>query len=237
MRVRTARIILLAAVFSLATAAVPFAQCGIANQVYCQPWDGTGNLVASQNDQSPGGFGNFATTYDNFTLTGTTDVESFHWVGGYFNPPSQGPIMSVTLTFYNDNAGTPGAPITTLTFSGTANETSLGTAGGFPIYSYSLDFGSVDMNAGTYWASIVPNINFPPEWGWAAGTGGDGKGYQCFFGSCGSTSTDFAFALDGTTPTPTPEPGTVLMMGTGILGLAGMLRRSGLQAGERYRTI
>jgi hypothetical protein len=32
-------------------------------------------------------------------------------------------------------------------------------------------------------------------------------------------------ALDGTPLTATPEPGTLLMMGTGILGLAGMLRR------------
>ncbi len=42
-------------------------------------------LFASQND-NVNGFGNFATTYDTFTLSKTWDVESFHFVGGYFKP-------------------------------------------------------------------------------------------------------------------------------------------------------
>ena len=80
------------------------------------------------------------------------------------------------------------------------------------------------MAAGTYCASVVPDLGFPPKWGWATATGGTGTGgYQCFFGACGATGTDFAYAIDGT-PT-VPEPGTLVMLGTGVLGLAGMLRR------------
>src|SRR5271167_4441584 len=46
------QIILLAAMFALATSVAGWAQlpCGVANQIYCQPWDGGGNLFASQND-------------------------------------------------------------------------------------------------------------------------------------------------------------------------------------------
>ena len=163
-----------------------------------------------------------ATAYDNFTFAQTWDVESFHWVGGYFNPANQGPITARTLIFYNDADGQPGNPVPTGNFAGNGGETSIGDVNGFPIYSYSLTFGSFDMAPGTYWASVVPDLGFPPQWGWATSTGTD-PGYQCFFGTCGLTGVGFAYAIDGT-PT-TPEPGTLIMLGSGIIGLAGVTRR------------
>ncbi len=109
MTTRTTRISILIAVFALATSLAGFAQlpCGVANQITCQGWDGTGVLYASQND-NVGGNGNFATVYQQFTLPNTYpdwSLESFHWVGGYYNPPAQGPITGWTLTFYNDGVG------------------------------------------------------------------------------------------------------------------------------------
>ncbi len=225
MNFRAGRILLLAALFALASSIAGWAQlpCGVANQIYCQSWDGTGNLYSSQNDTN--GFGNFATVYDNFTLTKTWDVESFHWVGGYFNPPVQGQITAWTLTFYNDNAGSPGNPIASGTFAGNGGETFITDATGFPTYVYWLYFNSFDMGPGTYWASVVPDLGFPPQWGWGTSAQGDGLGYQCFFGTCGAVTTDFAFAIDGHMVGTTPEPGTLIMLGSGILGLAGTMRR------------
>jgi hypothetical protein len=193
--------------------------CGVANQIVCQPWDGGSNLFASQND-TVSGFGNFATTYTQFSFSRTWDVESFHWIGGYFNPPTQGPITAWTLTFYNDSSGIPGNPIASGIFPGTGGETFIANVNGFPIYDYSLYFGSFDMTAGTYWASVVPDVGFPPQWGWATATGGNG--YQCFFGACAGVP-GLAYAIDGTAVSP--EPGTLIMLGTGVLGLAGALRR------------
>jgi PEP-CTERM motif len=227
MTARTTRIVLLASLFALATSLAGFAQapCGVANQIYCQPWDGGANLYGSQND-TVSGFGNFATTYDAFVLNKGTDywdVESFHFVGGYFNPPAQGPITAFTLTLYPDVNGAPDIlnPIATGSFT-SFSETFLGNVSGFPIYMYSLYFQSFDMYPGTYFASVVPDLGFPPQWGWATSAGGQGIGYQCFFGTCGGTGTSFALAVDGR---PVPEPGTLIMLGTGILGLAGSLRR------------
>ncbi len=74
----------------------------------------------------------------------------------------------------------------------------------------------------TYWLSVVPNLTFPPQWGWAQGMMGDGLAYQDFFGARSPLAVDFAFNVQGV---PTPEPGSLILMGTGILGLAGMLRR------------
>jgi hypothetical protein len=225
---RATRTILLAALFALATTVSGFAQvpCGVANQITCLPWDGGSNLYGSQND-TVSGFGNFATVYQQFTLPkgpALWDVESFHWVGGYFNPSVQAPITAWTLTFYNDAAGIPGGAIAAGSFPGTGGETCVTTdCTVSPVFVYWLYFKSFDIVPGTYWASVVPDLGFPPQWGWATATGGSGTGgYQCFFGTCGLTGTDFAFAVDGT---PTPEPGTLIMLGTGVLGLAGTLRR------------
>jgi hypothetical protein len=224
MKIRIGSMLLLAAVFALSSSVSAFAQlpCGVANQLACQPWDGGSNLFASQNDTNGGG--NFATSYQQFTLAkGASyyDVESFHWVGGYFNPPAQGPITAWTLNLYNDAGGVPGAEIATGYFPGAGGETFIGNVNGYPIYVYWVYFHSFDMNPGTYWASVVPDLGFPPQWGWATSTGTD-PGYQCFYGACGLTGSGFAYAVDGR---PIPEPGTMLMLASGVLGLAGTLRR------------
>jgi len=49
--------------------------------------------------------------YQQFTLAkgySYYDVESFNWVGGYFNPANQGPITAWTLALYSEAGGTPG---------------------------------------------------------------------------------------------------------------------------------
>jgi hypothetical protein len=69
-----------------------YAGAANAGTLYSQPWDGGSNLFASQND-TPSGIGNFATAYDNFTLSSTSDVEDVEWTGGYFNPPEAGKLQ------------------------------------------------------------------------------------------------------------------------------------------------
>ena len=64
--------------------------CGFSNQLVCQEFDGTGNAYGSQNDTAS--FGLFAQMYDNLTVTGSGQysIDSIHFEGEYFNPPSQG---------------------------------------------------------------------------------------------------------------------------------------------------
>jgi hypothetical protein len=202
----------------------PATICGIPNQLYCQDFDGTGNAYSSQNDTN--GLGNFATVYDNFTLANSATVDSMHWVGEYFNPPNQGPITAWTVTLWSDNAGQPGTVISMQNLTGTDNETFLGTFGGFPTYTYSTTGLGWAITGGTqYWVSVVPDLGFPPQWGWSSGTGGDGISFQDFFGVRSQLAADMAFALDGSGGATTPEPGTLVMLGTGVLGLAGAIRR------------
>jgi hypothetical protein len=196
---------------------------GVQNLIYCQGFDGTGNAYSSQNDTN--GFGLFAQVYDNFSVNSNV-IDSVHWVGAYFNPPNQGPITGWTVDLYADAGGQPGALLLTHSEAGTAGETFLGNFGGFPTYEYWVMGLTWNVTPGTqYWLSVYPDLGFPPQWGWSSGTGGDGISYQDFFGARSQLAADMAFALDGQGGGEIPEPGTLIMLGTGVLGLAGVIRR------------
>jgi hypothetical protein len=191
--------------------------------LYDQPYDGSGALVASQNDTGSGNNGNFATVYDNFTLAGGGNITGLNFTGGYFNPGPPGTITAFTVKVYADNAGQPGSALSTSSFSGNGGES---CGGAICTYSLGLNFSAA---AGTqYWLSIVPDEAFPPQWGWATGNNGDGVAYQDFFGSRTALAADVAFTLTGTAAVPEPATWALMLGGFGLAGAA--LRRRQLTA-------
>ena len=212
---------------ALAVVVVLAAVPGWANQVqvYSQAPDFLG-LYASQNDTATGGFGSFATAYDDFTLASATTITQVNWVGGYYNPQSAGSITAWTVGFFADNAGIPGSLLASFNFAGNGGETFLqNDTIGDPTYSYT-EMLSFNAAAGTkYWLAVMPDLAFPPQWGWTSSSQGDGTSYQVYFGLGSSNPTDLAFSLYETQNSTTPEPGSMMLLGTGIIGLAGILRR------------
>jgi len=200
---------------SLACAALAIAAIGHADPlVYAQNPDFNGSL-ASQNDTA--GFGNFATVYDNFTLGVNTDLTGAEWIGSYFNPNQAGNITAFTLQIWSDNNG-PSASLYSTSVGGNGSETFLQIDNaGDPTYLYGSGI-SFTATAGTmYWLSIVPDLAFPPQWGWETGVNGDGLSYQDFFGSRTQLGADMSFALFGHDAVPEPAPFAVMGLGLGAM--------------------
>ena len=214
MKHRRGMAILLAAIFAVVLAAPAVAD----SVLYTQAFDQTGVANASQNDV--GRLGVFAQVYDNFTLSAYSNINEIQFTGIYFNPPQQGNIEGWNVQFYADNNGQPGMLLATKNINNNGNETFLGTFNGSPAYAYDLPGLGFSAAAGTtYWLSVYPDLTFPPQWGWATSASGDGIGYQDYF-DLRQLIGDSAFTLIGT-----PEPGTLVMLGTAVLGLAGAIRR------------
>jgi hypothetical protein len=60
--------------------------------------------------------------------------------------------------------------------------------------------------------------------GWGSSSQGNSNSCQDFFGVRSPIADNMAFALF-TQTTTVPEPGSLMLLGTAIVGIAGMLRR------------
>jgi hypothetical protein len=135
------------------------------------------SLVHSNAVVNPEGSDQDVAAYDNFTLKKSASITSVAWRGASANNG----LVGFTIKIYASNSN-PAAqpniaePLAEVTVTGSAGDKSVGNN----LSDYHAEFSQpFELVAGVqYWISIVSNRNNLSPWGWANGTGGDGKSIQ-----------------------------------------------------------
>src|SRR5215471_2024474 len=202
------------------------------------PFPNLGFSWTSTIDSSGSGF----VTWDNFDVASDSYITSASWRGFAwdFITSSNNPVPLATVTwivsFFDDNFGVPGSPVGGDARAAAAVTTVLvGTApfgtDTVNVYDFTFNFSTPFLAKGgvQYWITPVSSqANFNPVFSWSEGTGGDGRSYQCVLSggvssNCLFQPEDRAFTVYGSAVAP--EPSSLALLGSGMVGLAGLVRR------------
>jgi PEP-CTERM motif len=178
--------------------------------------------------------------YENGPINGSVDGWTINFgyvVSNTFTLTTDGTVGQISFGVWEF----PGDTMSTVDFSITQDENGIGVGGarnvtdtflstnqyGYNIDLISFDTGGVPLTAGTYWLNLynatVPSGD-PVYWDENSGAG-------CMSNGCPSLASESALgtipseAFTVTTSGATPEPSSIMLFGSGILGLASLLRR------------
>ncbi len=154
------------------------AQSAVVFSHSCTPLSNA-NTLSSNAVADPDGSDRDVTAYDNFTLIKPASITSVTWRGS----SSTDGLAGFTIKIYASNPN-PAAqadmssPLAEINVVGKAAEKPAGKN----LSDYRADFSQpLALTAGVqYWISIVSIRNDPSSWGWANGTGGDGRTIQSY---------------------------------------------------------
>jgi hypothetical protein len=219
-----------------------FATFAVADTLYFysgdfDPNNANANGLANENDSIVSGNPYGSATFQNFFVSGSAVTVS----GLFTNNLSQ---LNPRSAYWEIRSGMSEGNGGTLIASGTSavTQTATGRSGfGFTEYQDLVSGLSVNLNPGQYWFAVVP---LDPNSGGRSynsntfGMNGVGSYQQnaefwnsAFFGvnytngNNGGVFPAFSGGVYVTGQGGVPEPGTLVMMGTGVLGLAGVIRR------------
>jgi len=177
----------------------------------------------------------FAETYNNGPINGTTDAWTINFgyvVSDTFTLSGSGSLTKVEFGVWEF----PGDTMSTVDYTITTTENGTGVGQTVNVsdkfistnqYGYNIDvisFNSgIPLNAGTYWLNLynatVPSGD-PVYWD---ENSGKSSASESALGTIPSEAFTVHTACCGP---PTPEPSGIFLLGTGVLAVAGLLRRS-----------
>ena len=154
-------------------------------------------------------------------------LEFGEWLASGFTPSSIGYELGTTA--FGTDVG-----VGTVALNSGNSHFLFTNADGYDVYDITVEITSAEMTAGNeYWLSLSnasdSQGNNSTE-AWDIPNGGSGGPATCNFRQSGTNFGDCglggeSFTLGGCCPPPVPEPSSIMLFGSGILGLAGILRR------------
>ena len=150
---------------------------------------------------------------DTFTLSAASTLGSVD-IGVWEFPGDTGSTVDWSITSTENGTGVGGTANVTDTFISTNQY-------GYDIDKWHFTTPIGALGAGTYWLNlqnaVVPSGD-PVYWD-------ENSGPSSASESAVGTIASEAFSVNGTSTGTTPEPSSIMLFGSGILGLAGVLRR------------
>jgi hypothetical protein len=219
------------------TATFAFASCPVEAGFTCAFYAGDLDLndpnqngLANENDAIVGGSPYGAATYQNFNWTGGT-------VGGLASNNLSG--LNPTTAYWEIRSGVSEGNGGTLIASGTGATTNQATGRsdfGFIEYTNFVGGLNVNLSSGQYWMAVVPQDPSNPNRSFNSDTDGlnsigSQTNNQQFFNSAffganfTNANNEGAFAAFSQAAYTVPEPSSMIMLGSGLVAAAGVVRR------------
>jgi len=164
---------------------------------------------------------------DNFTLSSAATVGSFQWYAVLTGSDGAATASaSYDWNILSDVAGAPGTVLLSGTAAGQTGTKTTYLPQGFFTYYFDTPVGSLPLGAGTYWLAIG-SFSSPASLGYWATSSQQGDAVQSGDGGATylPTGQEMAFTISGTATTTTPEPGSIVLLATGLMGVLGVDRR------------
>jgi hypothetical protein len=171
---------------------------------------------------------------DSFTIAANSTATSATFVAWVFSGDT---LSSVDWSIgSNPFAGTATTAATVGTLIGTNGSACASLQETCDVFTETISLGSLELTAGTYWftlenavapSPINPSISDPVFWdqnnGPSTAFEDSVEGFASLNGANGPGTNSETFSINGTSVVP--EPSSLLLMGSGLLSLAGMMRR------------
>ena len=219
------------------TATFAYASCPVEAGVQCAFYAGdldvndpNQNGLANENDAIVGGSPYGAATYQNFNFAGGTVV------GLATNNLSQ---LNPSTAYWEIRSGVSEGNGGTLIASGTGATSNQATGRsdfGYTEYTDAVMFDPKTLDAGTYWFAVVPvdpnnagrSFNSDTDGLNSVGSQNNNQQYfnSAFFGAnFTNANNEGVFAAFSQAAYVTPEPSSLIMLGSGLVAAAGVVRR------------